>query len=197
MLWAGLAFTAAAQNFERIPEAEQTLYGEKAFVTGEYETMKNVRSYWKKESQRLTNLRGCRCALTGSNEAIFKVTIPVRFLYLANDTALSQYAEQQLRPFLHLVKGNDPLTSVIVACHSDNNGSDVYLRSFTQARAKELAQWFRRQGALSAHIYPFGIGNESPETDNSTLAQREKNRRVTLYFVPSKAMLKSAKKNQL
>ena len=188
---------AAAQNFERIPETEQNLYGEKAFVTAEYETMKNVRSYWKKESQRLVSLRGCRCALTGPNEAIFKVTVPARFIFHPNDTLISPFAELQLRPLLHLIKGNDPMTSLIVACHSDNNGSESYLQSFTDIRARELAQWFRRQGAISAHIYPYGLGNTSPVSDNSTLALREKNRRVTLYFVPAKNMLKLAKKNKL
>ncbi len=187
----------SAQNFERIPEAEQNLYGEQAYVTGEYETMKNVRSYWQKESRRLGNLRGCQCALTGPGEAIFKVTVPARFIYQSNDSVLSPFAEIHLRPFLHLLKGNDPMASVIVACHSDNNGSDTYLRRFTQARAVQLAQWFRRQGALSAHIHPYGVGTMSPVTENKNLAQREKNRRVTLYFVPSKAMLKLAKKNKL
>ena len=187
----------SAQEFERIPAAEESLYGSRVYVSGDYETMRNIRNYWQREAYRLRTLRGAEFALCGSGDAIFKVSIPMRLLYAQNDTTLSVYADAMLRPFLQYVRGDNPLTSVVVACHSDDNGSPRYLTAMTTARARSVERWMRRQGVRTAGVYYYGMAGDSPRSGNDSLAGRERNRRVTLYFVPSKEMLKLAKKNKL
>lgn len=189
--------TAVAQNFERMPELESELYGEKAFVTGDYETMKAVRRFWQNEAQRLKTNRQLEFALTGGNEAILKVTIPARLLYAQSDTVFINTAENQLRPLLRLLKGPDAVASVIVAAYTDNNGSDNYLNKLSTSRANVVHRWLAKQGVAPTDIYSYGFGNKVPRNQNANIRERERNRRVSLYLVPNKSMLRDAKKGKL
>ena len=188
---------AVAQSFERLSSYEETLYGDRVFVNGDYNTMRNVRTYWQRESVRLHHLRGCEFSLCGNGDAILRVTIPTRLLFAPNDTLLTPQADASLRPFLHLLRGSAPLASLVVSCHSDNNGSTRYLAETTAARARSVERWMARQGVPSAKVQAYGVGDHCPRGDNESVGARERNRRMTLYFVPSKEMLKLAKKDKL
>lgn len=186
-----------AQNYERMPEAEADTYGDFAQVNGDYQTMKAMRSYWVKEVQRLKSMKQLEFALTGNNEGVLKVTIPARVLFAQNDTIMLSSADAFLRPFLRLVKGNDAVSTVIVAGYSDNNGSDRYVNTLSGGRARQVHRWFARQGVGPADLHSFGFGNKVPRNANETIAQREKNRRISLYFVPTKKALRWAKRGTI
>lgn len=189
---------AQAQNFERMSEVEAERFSNLSLVnTTDYQTVKNLRRYWVQESQRLKQMKQLEFVLTGSNEAILKVTIPSRLLFMANDSTLVSNAENVLRPFLHLIKGKDAVATVIVAGYSDNNGSAAYLNRLSGGRARQVHRWFAHQGVGPADVHSFGFGNQVPRTDNATMAQRERNRRISLYFVPTKKAIKMAKKGGL
>lgn len=191
-----LAFgvTASAQEYERISEYEQNLYGAKAHVTGDFETMRGVKRAWVQEAMRLKG-RNYEFSLCGNSDGILKVTIPARLLFQQEDSLLSVQGDGILRPFLRLLRGDSQMASVIVSCHSDNNGSSRYLNAFTASRARCIQRWMEKQGVSKSDITCYGIGSNVPRTDNSNIAMRERNRRVTLYFIPNKRMLKEAKKN--
>lgn len=191
------SFCAQAQNFERMPDIESELYGEMAFVNGDYETMKAVRRFWQTEAQRLKSNRQLEFALTGSNEAVLKVTIPARLLFAQSDTAFISSAENNLRPLLRLIKGPTAVASVIVAAYTDNNGSDNYLNRLSTSRANSVHRWLARQGVAPTDIHSFGFGNKVPRNKNANIRERERNRRVSLYLVPNKSMLRDAKKGKL
>lgn len=186
--------SVSAQEYERISEYEQNLYGAKAYVTGDFETMRGVKRCWIQEAVRLKG-RNYEFALCGNSDGILKVTIPARLLFQQEDSLLTVQGDGILRPFLRLLRGESQMASVIVACHSDNNGSPQYLSAFTSARARCIQRWMEKQGVSKSDISSFGIGCNAPRTDNSNIAMRERNRRITLYFVPNKRMLKEAKKN--
>lgn len=187
---------AGAQTYERLTEAEQNLFGKEVYVSGDYETMKAVHRYWTQESIRLKN-RNYEFAQLGVNDGVLKVTVPSRLLFQQDDSLLTVQADGVLRPFLRLVRGDEALARVVVECHSDNNGSEKYLSHMTSGRARAIATWLRKQGVQPQQISSYGIGNKVSRTDNASMAARERNRRVTLYFVPNKRMLKMAKKGKL
>ena len=54
-----------------------------------------------------------------------------------------------------------------------------------------------KQGVNPNNVQYFGLGNKIYKTNNDNVKNRELNRRVTIYFVPNKKMLKMAKKGQL
>lgn len=188
--------TAEAQNYERMSEYEQNLYGASAHVNGDYETMKSIRAYWVKECNKLKS-RNCEFVLCGTSEAVLKVTIPARLLFVSGEATLSPQADAVLSPLLRFVSHDDAVASCIVSCHSDNNGSERYLSDFTKQRAYAVSSWMLKQGVNPNNVQYFGLGNKIYKTNNDNVKNRELNRRVTIYFVPNKKMLKMAKKGQL
>lgn len=186
-----------AQQTEKLPEVEQRLYGSHIMVDGDFEAMKTIHRYWVQETLRLKAMRRFDFHTTGRQESVLKVTIPASYLFSQTDTLLSSQADGALRPFLHLLVGDNAVASVIVSCHSDNNGSDQYLNSHTAARARAVQRWFLKQRVPATEVVSYGLGSKSPRTKNTTLAQRAQNRRITLYFVPTKKMVKNAKKGKL
>lgn len=197
ILFSGAPVALQAQGFERMSDIEADVYADKVFVSGDYETMKNVRRFWQKEVQRLHSMRQLEFVLTGSNDAVLKVTIPARALFNQNDTTLVSSAEGLLRPFLRLVRGDDAVASIVIASFTDNNGSESYLSKLSTGRSSALHRWFAKQGVGPADIRSFGFGNRVPRNQNANIRERERNRRVSLYFVPNKKMLKNAKKGEL
>lgn len=192
-----LCFQLRAQNYERMSEIEQEHYGDFAMVNGDYQTMKNVRRYWVQQAQRLKFLKQIEFNLTGSNESILKVTIPARLLFAQNDSTMLLAADAYLRPMLRLVNGNDAVATMIIASYSDNNGSDKYLQFISGSRARQVYRWYARQGVGPNVMHCYGWGNKVPRNANANIQQREKNRRITIYFVPNRKMLRMAKRGQL
>ncbi len=185
-----------AQDYERMSAYEEELFGSKMHVNGSFDALRQVRQYWNQEYARLKVYDKYQIALCGDGEAVFKVTMPANLLFEANEATLLFQADGILRPLLRLLRGKEAMASVVVACCSDNNGSDSYLDSFTRNRARAICSWLEKQGVEVA-IYGYGIGNHVPLNDNSTLAEREENRRVSLYLVPNRQMMKLAKKGKL
>lgn len=192
-----LSVTSYAQNYERLSDIEADQYGDYAQVSADYQTTKAVRAYWVKEVQRLKSMKQLEFSLTGGNECVLKVTVPARVLFAQNDSILLSSADGYLRPLLRLVKGPDAVASMIIAGYSDNNGSDNYIRAISGGRARQVHRWFARQGVGPASIHSYGFGNKVPRNNNETMGQREKNRRVSIYLVPNKKMLKAAKRGNL
>lgn len=189
--------TMKAQNFERMGEVEADQYEDFAIVNADYQTLKTVRRYWVQEVQRLKSIKQYEFSLTGSSEAVLKVTIPSRLLFMPNDSTMATTADAFLRPLLRWVNGSDAVATMIVSCFSDNNGSEHYLQMLSGSRARQIYRWYARQGVGPADIRSFGFGNKVPRTKNESIGQRERNRRVSIYFVPNKKMVKNAKNGKL
>lgn len=190
---------AEAQTVDRMPEYEQELYGARAHVTADYETTRNIRRYWEQEILRLKNTgrSGYELALVGSNESVLRVTIPSDLIFVAGDSTLATTSDAYLYPLMRLVRGEGAVASVIVSCYSDNNGSERYLKQMTGGRASTIARWLCKQGVDPTQVASYGLAQHSSRTDNSTMRKREQNRRVSLYFVPNKHLLKLAKKGKV
>lgn len=192
-----LCLPMSAQNYERMSEVEQELYGDYAMVNGDYQTMKSVRRYWVQQAQRLKSMKQLEFTLTGSNESILKVTIPDRVLFAQNDSTMLISADAFLRPLLRLVKGNEAVATIIIASYSDNNGGENYLQLISGSRARQIYRWFARQGVGPNEMHSYGLANKVPRNANANIQQREKNRRISIYFVPNRKMLRWAKRGQL
>lgn len=198
LLMAMAAVCVSAQNVERIPECEQNVYGARTHVNGDYDTMRHIREYWTRESSRLkTANKGLyEFALVGGYESILKVTIPIDEVFAAGDTLVSASADLVLFPLLRYLR-DDGMASAIISCHSDNNGSATYLDGITTARAAAIGRWMEKQKVAAANIDCYGWADRSPRTDNDTMRHRARNRRVCIYLVPNRHMLRLAKRNKL
>lgn len=197
-LWIGPTASAQQLGYERMSDVEAEQFGDFAIVnTGDFKTTKAIRRYWAKEAQRLKHLKEVSCILTGSNDAVLKVTIPARVLFAHNDSTFNNTYENTLRPLINLVCGKDAMATLIVAAYTDNNGSERYLTALSGGRARKVHSWFITKGAGPNDVRSFGFGNRVPRNNNSNVKEREKNRRVSLFLIPNKRMIKMAKKDEL
>lgn len=193
-LW-GVPSGLYAQSFERMSQYEQNLYGKRVYVSAEYEEQRQIVAFWSLEMKKIKN-SVFEMALTG-NDMVWKITIPARLLYQSNDTTLSSQSDGILRPLLKYVRGENAYASIIIATYSDNNGSEQYLKKITSSRSRSIQRWFIRQGVQASDVSSYGLGNKVPREENKSMRGRERNRRVTLYLVPNKRMIRDARNGKL
>jgi len=185
-----------AQTYERMAETEQKLYGQRAFVSTDYDEMIAIKRYWYEESLKLKN-RKYQFALTGSNDCVLKITIPASELFFENDSLLTNAADALLRPFLKHLRGSEAYAQVIVSTFSDNTGSEKYLKAITSGRSRNILKWMHQQGVDPTATWAYGFGSSEPVATNYSMRGRRENRRVVIYLVPNKNMVREAKKGKL
>ncbi|WP_086932960.1 OmpA family protein [Agarilytica rhodophyticola] len=73
-----------------------------------------------------------------------------------------------------------PLTTVVIEGHTDSQGAAEYNRNLSQRRAEAVAKILvDNYNVEQSRVTAVGYGEEKPLVDNSTPANRAKNRRVT------------------
>jgi len=77
---------------------------------------------------------------------------------------------------------NESGTSIIVAGHTDNQGSDTYNEDLSQRRAEAVKTYLVSRGIDAAKIQAIGYGESQPVSDNSTKEGQAQNRRVEIVF---------------
>jgi OOP family OmpA-OmpF porin len=84
------------------------------------------------------------------------------------------------------VKGIN-LEVIIAVGHTDNVGSDVYNQKLSVKRAESVKAYLVSKGIEKNRIYTEGKGEKQPVADNKTTEGRNKNRRVEIEVVGTRA----------
>lgn len=103
------------------------------------------------------------------------------------DTAFNKDRPQMLlpialRPITQVAKqmAGDPNTVVLVAGHSDNQGSAAADRKLTEDRALSVGAIFRLSGLKNERLVLMGFGADKPRASNADQTGRAANRRVEM-----------------
>jgi len=75
-------------------------------------------------------------------------------------------------------------TIIVVAGHTDSQGSDSYNQGLSERRADAVANYLLTKQVAEARIESVGFGEKHPIADNGTVAGRSENRRVELSLIP-------------
>ena len=136
------------------------------------------------------------------DDEVIVITIPASQLFEPNDTVLSKLGEEQLKPFLRMVK-NPGFYKMLLVMHSDNTGSSVYTLNLTRQRVNAIYDWFDENGSVD-YVVPYALGDTDPVVDennniveNNSVENRKRNRRLEIFLVPEKTMLQQAKKGTI
>ena len=78
-----------------------------------------------------------------------------------------------------------PQTTLNVAGHTDDTGSDAYNLTLSQKRADAVKAALVARGVAASRIYAVGYGEAYPIVDNSTEYGRQQNRRVEMTINPT------------
>lgn len=124
------------------------------------------------------------------------VTIPCAALFAPNSVELMPDASKKLSPLIPYIKRTDNY-KVIVAVHADNTGDDEYAERITADRANAIDDFYlKANDNADTGIIPYGLGADEPVAPNTGVANRAKNRRVEIYFVPTREFIDKAKKRK-
>ncbi len=77
-----------------------------------------------------------------------------------------------------------PQTQVVVAGHTDSQGSEQYNLDLSLRRANAVAEYLMIHGVARSRLGTEGRGELEPIASNDTAAGRAQNRRVEIFVVP-------------
>ena len=129
------------------------------------------------------------------DDEVIVITIPASQLFEPNDTVLSKLGEEQLKPFLRMVK-NPGFYKMLLVMHSDNTGSSESTLNLTRQRVNAIFDWFDENGSVD-YVVPYALGETDPLVDNNSVENRKTNRRLEIFLVPEQTMLQQAKKGKI
>ena len=153
-----------------------------------------IKAYVIKQSRKYRDVRDAIISTIRGGQ-ILKVSLPAHLLFDANETSLNSDAQSVLLPAKFIMQTG--YFNMIVTGHSDNTGKPEYIYNIAKRRAESVSEWFIANGIEQSSLSEFYFGDELPLYDNASMANRNRNRRITLYFVPNKDIIKKAKRGKL
>lgn len=130
------------------------------------------------------------------NKEVTVITIPAHALFDPNATTLKKGADIYLNPIKRYMKDPD-MFRVLLVMHTDNTGSEQYRDEITADRVDAVMEWFENHGADTSFTFPYAFGDETPIVPNTSVDNRDRNRRLEVYLMPGSKMLEEAKKGKI
>ncbi|MDE5794914.1 MAG: OmpA family protein [Muribaculaceae bacterium] len=127
---------------------------------------------------------------------VILITIPASELFAPNSIDLSEGASKYLNPIKRYMKDPD-MFRVLLVMHTDNTGSLQYRDNITADRVDAITAWFNDQGADTSYTFSYAFGDEAPLVPNSSIENRNKNRRLEVFLMPGTKMLEAAKQGKI
>lgn len=123
------------------------------------------------------------------------VTISCSDLFAPNSVIIKDNGMAILAKLTPYIKRSDKYKTVL-AVHSDDTGDDVYAERLTADRANAIDEYYASALGGDSPIIPYGLGSDEPVASNTGIANRAKNRRVEIYFVPTTSFIDNARKKK-
>lgn len=90
-----------------------------------------------------------------------------------------------------------PDTNILIEGHTDNTGRAAYNMDLSEKRAASVGNQLKMNGIATSRIQEVGFGITKPIADNSTVAGRTQNRRVTVAITANEDMIKAAERGEI
>ena len=126
---------------------------------------------------------------------VIVLTIPAGQLFAPNDTVLNDLGKLTLKPLLKYA-GKQGKWKMLLVMHTDNTGSEAYLRTLSRARVDAVYAWFDASGDAD-NVVPYALGPDEPLKPNNSIDNRRVNRRLEIYLVPSSTMVAQAQRGKV
>jgi len=105
-----------------------------------------------------------------------KVGADVRFDFNSDRIRPEYYP--LLNEFVKALQGGLTGVELVIAGHTDSQGSASYNSNLSRRRAQSIVNYLVRQGVAPNQLIAKGFGEDHPIADNNTAAGRSQNRRV-------------------
>jgi len=87
----------------------------------------------------------------------------------------------ELKRLVQILKDNQSL-KISIEGHTDNDGTEEHNQQLSLQRANSVKMYLISQGILDSKIETTGFGSLKPAINNSTIENKQKNRRVEIRF---------------
>ncbi|WP_373740726.1 OmpA family protein [Neisseria sp.] len=142
-----------------------------------------------------------RESLANTNVAVerqgnqIKLVMPDNVTFATNSATLSGNAIDALNKASETLI-QYPDTTLTIAGHTDNTGSDAINNPLSQRRAQAVAGYLNQRGVSSSRLNTVGYGSRQPVASNSTPEGRAQNRRVEVLINPDQNAVRAAQQQQ-
>lgn len=117
---------------------------------------------------------------------VLAVTFKSDVLFDTGSAALKPGAYQEINRVAQVLT-QYPETRIMVAGHTDSDGSEAFNQDLSVRRAEAVRNALVAQGVSAARINTMGFGETQPVADNNSAAGKQLNRRVVVTIVPQNA----------
>jgi len=107
-------------------------------------------------------------------------------IHFETDKARISPESFQLLDDLARAANSCPKTTILIAGHTDSQGSATYNQSLSERRAAAVSRALAARGVSPARLSAVGYGESRPVADNKTEEGRAKNRRIEFIIRPMK-----------
>ena len=109
--------------------------------------------------------------------------LPVTFAFRSGAVTLSGKSERDIARLIAILRQHHATgDQLYLAGFTDNQGDAASNEAVAQKRAAAVAAALEQAGVTPGHVASFG--SDLPVADNTTLAGRDRNRRVEAYLAP-------------
>ncbi|MCF7521532.1 OmpA family protein [Neisseria sp. ZJ106] len=139
-----------------------------------------------------------RQSLANTNVAVerqgnqIKLVMPESVTFDTNSASLSGAAQNALATAAQTLV-QYPDTTLTVAGHTDNTGSDAINEPLSQRRAQAVSGYLQSRGVAAYRLTSVGHGSRQPVASNATPEGRAQNRRVEVLINPDQNAINAAR----
>jgi outer membrane protein OmpA-like peptidoglycan-associated protein len=104
------------------------------------------------------------------------------FTFNSNSALLTQNGKTSLERIL-LFMNENPIISLQIIAHTDNEGELSYNQILSEKRAKAVCQFLIENGIDATRMIAIGKGEKEPKVENTNTENKSKNRRVEFFVI--------------
>jgi outer membrane protein OmpA-like peptidoglycan-associated protein len=142
----------------------------------------------KQAAEMQQDIEGARIERIGEG---IKITFDSGILFDVDKYDLRDEAKRNIEK-LAVILNKYPDTNILIAGHTDSDGSDDYNMTLSERRAGSVAGYLAANSVSSARMTSTGFGESQPIANNSTVEGKQANRRVEVAIMANEALKKAA-----
>lgn len=125
-----------------------------------------------------------------------KITLGSGILFDVGKADLKSQVKENLKKVSETLKEYKD-TEILITGHTDSDGSDDLNLKLSERRANAVANYLSGLGVSFNRVKMQGLGETQPITDNTSVAGKQKNRRVEMAIYANENLKNKAKEGKL
>ncbi len=125
-----------------------------------------------------------------------KLTFDSGILFAFDSYNLQPNAKTNIYKLADILK-KYPDSNILIAGHTDSDGSDAYNQTLSEQRAKAVSDYTLLQGIKSSRVSTVGLGENEPLESNTTETGKKHNRRVEIAIFANEDLKAAAERGEL